>query len=496
MQLLFIVLLGFITIFQSYSFYFYRDDFALLYNLQHNIAFNYPYWFLNYLYLPIFLLSKTQPVGYFIYNSIFYFCSIIIFFFFVKELFTKKLFVFLATIISTISPVGIVSLEWMSLGSLQYFSLCLLLLTLLFYLKFQKKNNLFFGFAAGVFFILSLELVPLRAFSFIVPLSLLEIIRFKKRAIKISVLRLLPFLLIFFAYYLIQAPLMPNGIKNEQVFGASQITTNFKTSLAWYAPFQTTITVLYGGITIFLTPDGSLDEVKYKLFLILAMIIFITIASFFVYKKNKQIFFLIVASLVWMYLHILGYNLVNQPGDGEVVARYNTFLIPAFAIFWSSTILGLYLYIKETKIKILYFCSIFIFLIINIWSTIYFLSIINTNRNRYAKIFYKQLKTVIPTLPNKNLLFYMKSSNLDSHFKLIDFTRVGIYDKNASIAAIYDINQENIVLLINSDELTDYLSKNNMPSLIYAISYDGKSVRNISEQIKEDISIYSKPASN
>src|SRR5258708_34352288 len=71
---------------KTFHYYFYTDDYALLYHIQQHYSYGFPYdWVTRTLWLP-YQIFGVDPLGYFVLGVLTYFFAAVAVFFFIKKL--------------------------------------------------------------------------------------------------------------------------------------------------------------------------------------------------------------------------------------------------------------------------------------------------------------------------------------------------------------------------------------------------------------------------
>lgn len=194
--------------------YFWQDDSALIFKLQHQqepagsygagIIGQGPYKYLVTPFVPFYPLFGINPMGYFVIGLVVFALAAAAFYFFCKELTDKKV-AFFSTLIFVSAAIGSDTMYRISNSWQTNFGLILALLTLLLFARYLKSSKFVFYLLTLAFYFASIEFVYVRSHSLIFPILVLDILYcfpFNFRKISILFIRQVPFWLLFNRWYL------------------------------------------------------------------------------------------------------------------------------------------------------------------------------------------------------------------------------------------------------------------------------------------------------
>ncbi len=189
------------TSFFSYSrifkMYFFRDDFTLLYRLQQNLPFPYPYMHELGWFTPIYSIFKLNPAAYFSYGFIFFLASAFIFYYFIFLLLSNKILSFFGTLIYVTAHIGIDNATEMTVFQPTYLAMIFLLLLLILTKKFYQTQKITYFLALVFTLLLSLELVLFKSFFFPIIVVVFGIISFNKKTLSVRKFVLFQLIIVF-----------------------------------------------------------------------------------------------------------------------------------------------------------------------------------------------------------------------------------------------------------------------------------------------------------
>lgn len=481
-----IVIATFFLHMEVFEFFFIRDDFALLYELQNGLTFSYPYHLLPLIYKPVFLIAGIEPFLYYFAGVLSVVVFAIVIYFFGKLIFGKKNIALILAIVAAASPIGINSNQQAIVFLYNYLATTALLLTMITLNFFIKSKKIYYYVASIFIFILTLEFFPSRAFYYFIILFLFDFLIAKviKESLLTSIKRNAIYFLLTIEYFLIRAPYFNQSANNRQITEnklwehASNLQTYFKA-------FVGLLNTFFGGVLTLITPESSLDSSRY---LLLFIIIFGLIVAFVILSrikdKSSNYKMLFLFSLLWIYVNNLGIAVINQPGVPAVYSRTLTFILPAYALL----IVCLFEIIRN-HLKKKYFAVIILSLIvtINIYSMQKVYRELNEQRSQYAYDFYSTLLKIQPRLPENAIIYLDTPTDLYEAYQLTDIYRVGYYGGQTSFAVAYGINHDKLKLATEPNELESLIKNNEDIEKIYAFSYKEYKLLNITEKVRSEL---------
>lgn len=508
---------------ETFRMQFWKDDYALLYNLQQKEPFYFPYQHLVDMFSPFFSLFGTVPLGYFSLGIISVFISSLVFYYFVYKLFSNKLLAFLACLTYVATPVGIDSALMMMTFVVNYFALTLLLLILISIILFYEKKRFFYYLISLILFGLSLEFVPFRSFYFGGIIILFEVINLKpslptvlgklfyifgnwiravpeekivafskKEAVSITSFILRQFLLIsvwIVVLYVIPVYFFPDTLKYHPEANAGIFSGIINYKLLLY-PLLTNVNILFAGIAHIFYQNFYLT---YNFFITAVLLIISSLFLLYLFvwfgKKDKEILKIYVFAIGYLYLVSLAVYPYSSREIMIAANRYLTNSIPAYGIlivciyFFLSNIVK---YHKNMKLLPIFFLSLV--LLIGIGTAQAYFRNFNT-RSYYSTQFSKQIKTFVPDLPKNSLLYFKLDEDANVNYRLFDTSRGGHYDDRAYFAVLYNLKQEEINLVYGDfiSLLDDVKKKNVDRDKIFAFKYSKIGLTDITNNIRQSV---------
>lgn len=463
-----IIIVLFFSLGRTLNYFFYTDDFTMLYHAQNNYGYGWPYLYVVAFFTPFYKIFGFNPKGYFFLSLLIHFLASIGVYFFVKLLTKKRIIAFLSSLVFATGYIAIDQFTQTAVASINNTNNLLILITLIFLLLWVDKRKVKFYFLTLFFFWTSTAFAPFRAFALILYLPLIEIILSPGRIINnlpkslLSLfIRYVPFLLISYWYVFLPGS---GSSADERIF--SFFSIDFQKQIFW----------VLGRVLLFeewIKPLGfnpatfswsSVGFILFSLILILAL-------SYFSGKSQRQS----KALLISIFLTIFGYigyliaistELLSSSGHTN---RYLTmtsigysFMFPTVAYLIVNNLKFLR---KATTKNIIIVILTLPFILTMIFTARKYEENIS-RRSIIADRFYTQLKTHVPSISGKNYFYFDRT---DSHptDSLFDSILLGAFmPKDTAIATFYeasiDLEQyqfsENSVVILNSfEELLDVI---------------------------------------
>jgi len=220
-KLLLITLIVLLSFGLTSKFYFWKDDSALIYKLQHieespdSFGPGYfgsgPYKYLATPFIPFFTIFNLNPSGYFTIGIFIYLITTLCFYFFSKQLFRENRLPLWGTLIFGSSYISTESMQRMINSWQTNIGAAISLLSFGFYLKSKNcetlKQRVLNYILSFIFFISSIEFVYIRSHSIlfvIIGIELINLIGNKKliKSILFGLVKIIPFTIYFYLRYL------------------------------------------------------------------------------------------------------------------------------------------------------------------------------------------------------------------------------------------------------------------------------------------------------
>ena len=513
-----------------------QDDNALFFKLAHikepagylgkGIFGEGPYKYTAFFYYPIYLLFGFKTIPYFSLSFVFYFISCL----FVYKLFAVLINKNAGEVASFLYACGFIASDgyirlYNSVGT----SLSIILVCLLFinYFKFLKNKKNINYFLSVLFFFLAVEFIRYRTHYLLAIVIFFEIIFSKKNFLKgiwIQIVRLLPFLIIFYVYFVL------NGdTRGQQVFiflsdlfkgrffnlyGFFSSISNsiiadefinllfvfqdklilflgFRLPIAFLSVIFLQIVFLYiffkrrykyrylfllsfflSFIFIFLnriifkTPLLVLGEKELFTIWIGESLLLVSIVLFFPLEKKFRNIYLLL--LFWFVVNVASYSAYNPL---VVYASINRYLAHSFlALVGLLALLFVAAQRKKDSLSKLYIFLIISWGIINVYYSFSYQSTIIKNRTKPVKEFYSQLKKELPHIEKGDIIYFDVADDARGYFA--DAFSVAQMPETTAIAWRYGIDRYDFFMTESYDNFIDLLrTEKTTPEKIHMFFY-------------------------
>lgn len=507
LHIIIVAIVAFFTFLPTLENFFYLDEWGNLYEWTHN----YQYKFTVYTSHIFYILFKTfglNATGHFASGLAVYILSVVIFYLFVSRLLKSKILGVIAGLFYATAPVGIntTTMVWTYIAEGGYlFTVMLLALLYLFltYLQERKVLHLVLLFFA---FMLFMEFMPRRTFMFLPILILFDyLVNFKKLVPNLGfVARAAGLFLGFIAYYKYDISLskifLTRGINfSESTYDWQTKFELGKQSLTDAQPLITLSNILLAGPWLFISErlTGYVDlvdisEIGYVVYGTLFVTALLVILAWKVKREWGQ---LILFSLGWIHINILGIYIFSSPGVSDVAHRTLSLASPGYALFVTLAGATLYTFFARKnrkpsiKLKRIFIVLFIIFFVGNFLATRYTFEKFNNFHSRPAKDFFKDLKNYYPTLPANSLIYIDTPGDAQIKYKLSRIYGGSNYGSNATLAVFYpEITKEEIEVtrdfaLVQKSVGTDQTQINR----VFAFYYDKKGLSDITSDIRTQL---------
>lgn len=462
---------------KTLQYYFYTDDYAILYHVQHNYLWSWPYLLYTAFFTPFYKLFGLQPEGYFAFGILTFFLASLGVYFFIRILTKNNLIAILSSLVFATGYIGVDQFT-MIVSSVINLNIVNVSLTLLLFTLWVDTRKLRFYLATFLMFWLSIAAIPFRAFPLILFLPTIEVIlSFKpEHPLKIFkklffiAIRFIPFLLI--AYHL--------GILS---YGSRQASHSRTLTLFTLASLKELFALLGRFILL-----GPLAEFFPHFWAGLIFFLGIVLISFFFIKKYSR---LGRCLLIVLFLTIEGYIGFLLLLDFAAISSANRYLTIAFLGY--SAIFPILVYLLMEKISLLtkrktlvYLTPILVFPLIVVMSLLsreYEQKIIQ-ERSMPARQFYRQLKSYLPSISGKNIFYFDRADYYLFASRFGSIILAGFGGKKIPLAASYGVLLESIELADSFDELLAFIkNKETNINHVYTFYYDGKGLHQTTDKV-------------
>ncbi len=494
---------------QSINYYFWHDDYTVLYYAQNNTKMSFPYQSSYYLGQSLYNFFGLNPIGYHIVGIILYIsASILLYILFIKIIKNKEMAYF-STLVFSAGYVGQEAMKiFVSVGFAVFLGLNTFLLTLIFLYERRLIYSL-------VFFFLTIELAPHRYFGIIFVVLALEWFLTNKI---INLRRAFLFLSIFLFQYIAKPTRLifnypanlvlsdlwqqlqnaariksltnflgtfwnlffPTYFQTEYFFYLSRNLYGFLLGKAfWFVPLPSYLFCI--GVFLLLGKNSFIKIIAFGLviylwnFLISKTIPFsieqISVVNggalfllfcFFVIKRisdNKCFFLFSIILTISMLSLVLIFN-SDSILESEHRYLFPSVLIPSFFVT-----------IFASKKKI-FFLTTALLIFLRLTASIFSQNEFVQSQSKDAKKFFEVLSTKLKNAQG-TLYVSIEGTTKDISFKIADAMRVGAMSSEASVAVHINKKVDSIVLIDKPEDGLNY------PEHIYRFLYDGENLKDV-----------------
>ena len=433
---------------QTANMYFWQDDSALIFKLQHPnegvgsfgtgiLGQDSPYRYLVTPFVPLYPLFHLEPRGYFIVGILLYFLSAVSVYFLAKQFTKNNLVSLMAGLIYSSGYIGSDTM-WRIINSYQTsLTIILICIALIMYKRYIEKKGILLFIIALLSFVATIEFGFVRGHGILLFIIGMELLY--NFSLIYSPLRLLPFLGLFYHWYL-------DGNSSSR-FGPILIQK-----------------LLHGDFT----PIGIYLQTLRNLFIpdwipfSLGLFIFILIAVL-LWKRSRILLFSLVIMLGTYVVYFVQY----QDQSFSTTQRY---LTPSFIGLSIFIAVLLSLIIKNKK---LYVISVGVIMLFYLFQVNVIESQIVAQRSIPARKFYVTLKHEIKHLQKGSLIYFDIKNDGKSQIEFGSFFGVGSMPESTAVAIYYGIDRYDVALPGTFDDLLSMIQKYHTdPKKVYTFTYD------------------------
>src|SRR3989344_1152897 len=505
------ILIVFVTAIFSFlptlEMFFYLDEWGNIYEFTHG-QYDFTIFTAHMIYL-LFSFFGTNATGYFAVGLFIYALSAVAVYFFVSRLLSNKLIGFISGLIYGVSPVGsdTVIMIWTYVIEGGYPLTIGLLLVLYLLLIYFQKGKIIFYLVALLGFAIFLELEPRRVFLYLPVIMAFDyLMHFRKILIPDFwfFLRQTPFVVFFVLYYKYSVTLsniLATGKINLSDAGYDSQTKIelFLNSFFDNRPYVTLANILLGSFSIFPKEFISLASLKYTNFWIFLVLSIAAILVIIGWKVKRIWGILIVFSLVWIFVNIIGIYVFSSPGISETTHRTLSLSAPAYGIFITLSGFSVYELLKNKlgkkykNLDAVFTAGLILFLGFNILAVHTHFQKFNDWRSKTARAFFKEIKMLYPTFPKNSLLYIETPENPQ-----VKYTLSRIYGGNnlgacATIAAFYpDLHYKEIDIVRDIKDVSKFVASDSARiNNVFAFYFDEKGLRDQTNKFRSEFKLKS-----
>lgn len=470
---------------KTLQYYFYTDDYALLYYIQHNYSYGWPYAYITAFFTPFYKFFGLWTEAYFALGIFTFFIASLGVYFFIKVLTKNKLVAFFSSLIFATGYIGIDQFTMMSVSSINNLNIINVSLTLILFILWLDKRKLKFYLATIFMFWVSTSAFPFRAFPLLLFLPTIELILSFKlgkpsvilKKLALIGIRFMPFLLIAYSN-----GIFSYGVKENASLDVNQFSI-LKAILNLITPeFLKEIFAILGRF-IFLNPQGPYFQIGLLFFLTSLFIGF-----YFCFSKYSR---LGKSLLIVLFMTTQGYigNMILLP-DFDSNGPVNRYLTIAFIGYSSIFPIFTFLLVKRlaflTKINRLTILVPFLIIplvtIMSISSRKYEENILR-ERSVPAREFFNQLKSLVPKLSAKSIFYFDVSDVYPFPSRYGSVVLGAVMPKEVVLASYYGVDINSIKIIDKFNEFIRFVKNKDSKTNFYTFYYDREGLSKTNDEL-------------
>lgn len=508
-QAFLVAFVAFFTFLPTLENFFYLDEWGNLYEWTHGYQYTHPL-FTTDIFYTLFKTFGLNATGYFVAGFTVYILSVIIFYFFARRLLKNKTLGLAAGLLYATSPVGIntTTMVWTYIAEGGYLLTTMLLVLLYLLLACHRGRKalplVLFFFA----FLLFLELMPRRTFMFLPILVLFDyLVNFKKFIPSLGfVARTVTLFALFISYYKYDVSLTKIFLTGRINFveAASGYDWQTKIEVAKAAitnskPLITLTNILLAGPWLFISErlTGYVDllSISGVGFIVYGTLIATAILVVLAWKVRREWGLLILFSLGWIHLNILGIYIFSSPGVSDVAHRTLSLAAPGYALFITLAGAALYTFFarknKKSSVKLNRIFVVLLLLLLsgNFLATRHNFEKFNAFHSRPARAFFSDLKRFYPTLPANPMIYIDTLGDPQIKYKLSRIYGGSNYGAGATLAVFYpEVTKEEVEFTRDFVLVQKFVSTDPTKiDRVFAFYYDKNGLSDITSDIRTQL---------
>lgn len=490
-------LVVFISLLFALKYYFYSDDYSMLYHLQNNITPQWPYGFVPLIYKPVYKLFGLMPEAYALLGVFTYFLVTFLVYLLYFALLRKKLIAFFGAALFATGYIGLDQFTQLAVSTVNNLSNIFICIALLIYLRFIRTKKKIYYFLCLLIFILTMVVFPFRVFPLLLFMPTVHALLILKLNLKLSFLKPLFFIIFFQIPFLMIAYF--SGVfsygSNPEV---KTVVPNFnlwKSILLVITPeFLSEIPIIIGK---FIIPEPianfvlktTFTQVQYFLVGLFFISVTLLVSIFFYSHKKYQTF--ARGMLVFLVITIGGYigNLIILPNfdSNGAVNRYLSLSFIGYSALFSTIayvlIENIFKKLNKNPLPVYVFFMTIVVVIFSVLSISYEKNILS-ERSIPSRNFYRELLGYVPGISNKTIFFFDNADYYPAYSRFGSIM-VGAYlPREATLAVHY---RKNLNLIIIPNSFNDFKTEvEKFPNQdFYTFYYDEEGLHDTTEAVSK-----------
>ncbi len=463
-----ITLVSLISLQNTFNFYFYSDDYAVLYHHINNLTYYPPF----YTYVPkfygwIYDLYGLNPKPYFTFSVFAHVLAAFSLYFYTYRITKQKIIALFSALIFSTGYIGIESFTQMNTATVDSLNVFFTMLALIFQINYFEKKKIKNYLIMLLIFFLCLVVFPFRAFQMVIFLLLADLIlnldlisNFKIRNYATDFIkRNLPILIIYF--------LLGVGAYGNNIF--EMFLKNFVTEN------RSLFFSVFGNMILpnKINPDYPKDFIGI-IFTISVIILGIVI------KKNKNLSKSIFLSLLFSYAGFVGFFLLLPSFDANFeVNRYLSLSFAGFSVLISTLVYSLVFKFSEQKKVMLYIIILIPYIVLLANLSFFHQKKFVDERSNYAKKIFVDLVKLTPQLDSKSksIFYFRLNPEEKSSIWFESAVLVAYMPSKTSLAVHFNKKIDDIDLIM--DKNSKLLIPSNLNGDMYFYKYDYNGLHNL-----------------
>lgn len=474
------------------QYYFYSDDYSILYFIQRNKFPGWPYdETYRFIYKPLYAMFELHPFGYFALGVGTYFLATLSVYALTRVITKRPDIAYLSSLIFATGYIGVDQYTMMIVSSGNNLTIVLIAAALMAYLFWIEHQRLGYYIASICIFALSLKFVPYRAYSLILFIPTVELLytfmvgpwRGIVKKLGFSILRLLPFYVIgkYFGIF---------GYGNVGTFSVEKIIAY--TSPAMLEEFIAILGRMMLPSPILVQLGFTVSTRTHAAAGILMSLLVVTLTFLLRHRKaNRKIGLYLMLFLALTIEGYAGYFLLLPSfSSSGAVNRYLPIAFIGYSalfplIFWA---LGVILYIQRNS----WYRAVTTLVIVG------FITVLATASRRYvsahvkeqglpASKFFPQFKSYIPVMP-QHLSLYMDYPNYYPAIpRLGKILSNAMFPYEVTFAVQYNVPIDHVSFTLSFDEYVKRLTHPTPGEKFHSFYYDGNNLRDTTNDILQSL---------
>ena len=472
-----IILVAFFSLNTILGYYFYTDDYSILYHIQNNIYPGWPYNGIIFINSQIYNLFGLSPLPYHVIGLFIYIIDTILVFYFVNAISKNKKIAIVSGMIFSTGYVGLDQFTMSTIAITNNLSILGVLLTLIFLVYWLNLRRIIFFFLALFCFWISIVIFPQRSFPLVIFIPTLIFVFHLNEIVKLNLRPFIKDLVwsVIFIFIAFKYGIFSYGTKAVST-GVIPAFTNLKI----FRLLETDNIIEFFAILgrFILNPITDIFKLSTEQpYFQIGLMFFLSsiVIGLFLIKRNIHISRSI---LIFIFFTVQGYigNMILLP-EFDANGAINRYLTIAF-IGFSATVASLFFVFTSgfgrRGLAIFVLLSLVFILVLGISSSNYEKQILR-ERSEPARNFHKELINYVPEV-KESTTFYFDSAEYSPVASRFGSILLGAFlPREATLAVHYNVSISYIKIVDNFDSFLEVLKTNRENA--YSFYFDEKGLQ-------------------